>query len=324
MKIFRRWLATCLFMVAILGMATVANAKDITNHLAPDYSQDSSWSVVTKDPARSFDVFFIHPTTYGKAEYGLNAPIDKIEIRKGTDASVQTQASAFKKSCNIYAPRYRQVSMEVLGMETEKREPYLTVAENDILRAFNYYLEHFNNGRPYILASHSQGSVVALRLLKKHKGLAKKDQMVAAYLIGWTFTDNDLKESGLPLAVAPEQTGALITWNTIGKGGNSPTLLPGANCVNPLTWTASRENAPASLNLGAVIDLDDGTVRKIKNFTSARINEAGGLEIPTPSIVDQLDMKMGPEVYHRYDYAFFYENIVENAKARCKAWAEKK
>lgn len=320
MKTNKRWFVVGLFIAIALGIATLAGAAN--NPL--DYSKDSSWSFITKKPLKSFDVFFMHPTTYGTTKFGLNAPIDDKGIIKETDDTVLSQASVFEEKCNIYAPRYRQMSIAALSMTDEKRAPYLAVAENDVLAAFKYYLKHYNHGRPYILAAHSQGSKIALCILKKHRDLFRNDQLVAAYLLGWTFTDEDLKQIKLPLAVKPDQVGALITWNTIGKGGNSPVLLPGANCVNPLTWTNTTKEQPASLNLGAVIELTDGTIAKIKHFTSARINQAGGLEIPTPAIEDKLDMRMGKAIYHRYDYDFFYANLVENVGVRCDAWANKK
>jgi hypothetical protein len=305
-----------LLIITALGFSAGGTAAD----KPLDYGKDASWSYLTKQPDKAFDVFFVHPTTYGTKKYGLNAPIDDKEIMTLTDDTVATQASVFKKNCNIYAPRYRQMSIAVLEMSEEKSAPYMAVAESDVLAAFKYYLKHYNKGRPYFLASHSQGSNILLCILKKHRDLVRNDQLVAAYLLGWTFTDQDLKQINIPLAIKPDQIGGLITWNTIGKGGKSPTLLPGANCVNPLTWTNTTKEQPASLNLGAVIELTDGTVASIKHFTSARINTDGGLEIPTPSIEDKLDMRMGKAIYHRYDYAFFYGNLVENVGVRCQAW----
>jgi hypothetical protein len=304
-----------LVIIATLGLsAGTAAAHPL------DYGKDASWSYLPTQPAKAFDVFFVHPSTYDTKKYGLIAPITDKKIKKRSDDAVAAQASVFKDKCNIYAPRYRQMSIAALGMSEVERASYLAVVESDVLAAFEYYLKHYNNGRPYFLASHSQGSNVLLFLLKKHRDLVRNDQLVAAYLIGWTFTDDDLKEIRLPLAITPTQLGGLITWNTIGKGGKSPTLLPGANCVNPLIWTNTTKDQPASLNLGAVIGLNDGTIAKIEHFTSARINQDGGLEIPTPSIEDKLDMGMGKANYHRYDYAFFYRNLVENVGVRCQAW----
>ncbi len=289
---------------------------------APDYADPASWSALPEsgEPAKPVDVFFMHPTTYGTLEFGLNAPITDPAIRAATDGTVADQASAFADCCAVYAPRYRQVSIEVMRMDPEEKERHLAVAEADMLAAFTYYLEHDNKGRPFILAGHSQGSNVTELFLTRHRDLVPDDKLVAAYLPGWTFTAEGLAALGLPLAERPSQTGAIVTWNTVGKGGKSPTILPGALCVNPLTWTTDKAEAPASLDSYARITLNDGRTVRIEHFTPARINDAGGLEIPRPAIEDQLRMGLGEAIYHRYDYAFFYGNIAQNAKARCEAW----
>ena len=312
-----------LILVMVAGGCGITD-KPITTNTAPDYSSNACWSIQTVDPDKPIDVFFVHPTTYDTTSDGFNASLTNETVNQQTDADVLSQASVFDQDCNIYAPRYRQMSIEVLSMDEGEKDRYLSVAIDDVLAAFTYYLENLNDGRPYILASHSQGPNVILEILRKYRHLVDTDRLVAAYLIGWTITDEDLKQIDLPLAVMPTQTGGIITWNTIGQGGEAPTLLPGARCINPLSWTATTNNQPAELNLGAIIELTDGTIATIDHFTSAFINEQGALVIPTPAIVDDLSMGMGEEVYHRYDYAFFYNNLVENVAARCNAWLRKK
>jgi len=313
-------------LVPLLFSVSAAYAQEVHDNPAPDYADAANWSALPDNPARPpkpVDVFFMHPTTYGSDAFGMNAPVTDPGIRAETDATVADQASAFAECCNVYAPRYRQVSIKVLGMPKDKQKQYLSLGVRDMRAAFTHYLVQYNKGRPFILAGHSQGSNVAKLFLTRHRDMVPDAKFVAAYLPGWTFTQNDLKAMRLPLAKTPTQTGALVVWNTVGKGGKSPTLLPGALCVNPLTWTTDKAEAPASLDSYARIPLADGTTLTLENFTPARINEAGGLEIPTPAIVDKLSMAMGPEVYHRYDYAFFYGNIAANAKARCDAWLSK-
>ena len=92
----------------------------------------------------------------------------------------------------------------------------------------------------------------------------------------------------------PINSVGLITWNTIGAGGQSPTLLPGANCVNPLTWTADTNEAPASQDSCAVIELTSGSVTTIPCFTSARINGNGGLQVPTSRDRRSVEHEYGP------------------------------
>src|SRR5258706_533076 len=59
------------------------------------------------------------------------------------------------------------------------------LAYQDIKTAFQYYLDHYNNGRPIIIASHSQGSSHAQRLLKEFfENGPLKNRLVAAYVIG--------------------------------------------------------------------------------------------------------------------------------------------
>ena len=315
------WLG--LFLVGSLGLTAFSDASSPIQHRAPDYASAADWSLQTDIADKPFDVFFVHPTTYGTTNMGMNQSLDDPGIRQTTDATTVSQVSVFKERCNIYAPRYRQMSIAALGMSDEEEKPYFDLALQDVHDAFVYYMTFLNNGRPFFLAAHSQGSDMMHGFFSRYRDLIPKEQLVCAYLPGWTFTDDDLTGFDLPLAVTPDQLGGLITWNTIGQGGHSPTLRAGANCVNPLTWTDATNEAPASLDRCAVIELTSGSVTTIPFFTSARINADGGLQVPTPALIDDLNMNMGVEVYHRYDYAFFYSNLVHNVGQRCDAWVNR-
>ncbi len=86
----------------------------------------------------------------------------------------------------------------------------------DIQDAFEYYLKHFSGGRPFILAGHSQGTMTLIELIKnKFGGDAElRCRLVAAYLIGYTVTDDDLSIAGLTAAGGAYDTGVVITYNT--------------------------------------------------------------------------------------------------------------
>jgi hypothetical protein len=294
---------------------------------APDYGQEKYWSIKETNPAKKIDVFFVHPTTYGPPANGhLIADLNNEKLNRITDRdTIQWITAAFAESCNVFAPRYRQMNIEVLQMDDSKVQEYLQTPVADVEAAFKYYLNNLNHGRPFILAAHSQGSYVTKTLLLKKPELVDKSKLVAAYLPGWTFTDKDIADLDLKLSERPEQTGCLITWNTIGPGGISPTIKKGARCVNPLSWNTETKEFPASANIEAKIFLSEDKNLMIKNFTAARINEAGALEVPTPpqKILQQLNMSLGPEVYHRYDYDFFFFNVKENVTTRCEAYLKK-
>ncbi len=289
----------------------------------PDYSQKSCWLRAETNPKKEFDVFFVYPTTYGNEKDGMNARLDNKEANEGAESAYQRQTTVFKEMCNIYAPRYRQASIKVLSLPEKDRDKYLNIGLGDVHEAFKYYLKHYNNGRPFILAGHSQGSQIIRNFLLKYGSLVDKKKLVAVYAIGYTITADDLKKMGLSLAVKADQTGGIIVWNTVGKNGKSPVVEPGALCVNPLNWTNAHAEQPKSKNIYARISLGNGKFLKIPHFTSAQIDNRGTLVIPTPSVIDQLKTGMGPEVYHGYDYDFFYGNLVKNIAARCKAWQKK-
>jgi alpha-beta hydrolase superfamily lysophospholipase len=64
--------------------------------------------------------------------------------------------------------------------------PPVDLAYADVKAAFQYYLAHYNEGRPIIIAGHSQGTAHATRLLHEffeHDPKLRR-QLVAAYLIG--------------------------------------------------------------------------------------------------------------------------------------------
>lgn len=306
--------------IIMLFSAAVPLMADAAAGQGPDYAQKKCWVRLDSNADKSFDVFFVHPTTYMDLKDGYNASLDNAEVNKSTEKTVERQASVFEETCNIFAPRYRQASIAVLKLDGQTRDKYLKNGMKDVRAALEYYLKHYNNGRPFILASHSQGSSVLLMLLLNHRGMIDDRKLIAAYMIGWTITEKDLKQLKLPLAEKADQTCVVITWNTIGDGGKSPTLLPGALCVNPLSWTTDRKDQPKTLNIYAKVLLKDGKKVKIPHFTSAQIGANGGLVIPVPSIIDEINMGMGPAVYHAYDYDFFYGNLAENAAVRCRAW----
>ncbi len=151
---------------------------------APDYANKESWAVwpgraspadqippgidgtIAKNPKA--DVFFIHPTTF-LANSSWNAKYDEGDFT-GTQldqAVLRYQVSAFNGCCRMYAPRYRQATLSAFLNPGADANKSFDLAYSDVVRAFDYYLANANKGRPFILASHSQGSLHAVRLLQE-------------------------------------------------------------------------------------------------------------------------------------------------------------
>ncbi len=169
----------------------------------PDYSLEKNWSSLpfrkdaadkipndekwVNDSLKPVDVFYIYPTIY-ESGGTWNADLDNKALNRKIDSKpVQYQASVFNTSCQVYVPRYRQSIIKAF-YDKENGPKSLAFAYEDVKKAFQYYIDNYNHGRPFIIASHSQGTYHARRLLKEmidSTNLSKR--MVAAYVIGYAI-----------------------------------------------------------------------------------------------------------------------------------------
>lgn len=305
---------------------------------APDYQDESSWAalpsrldsadllpsrdMIDKQKTSDVDVFFLHPTTYigKKGEKMWNAHIEDEKLNERTDkTSIKYQATIFNGVGRVYAPRYRQAHLEAFYTKKKKGDASkaLALAYEDVKAAFGYYMEHYNHGRPIVIAGHSQGTLHAAKLMKEYFDEDDlSDKLVAAYLIGMPVKGDYFKEI-LPCE-GPKQTGCYCTWRTV-KDGYYPKkfYVPNANIIvtNPLTWTLDKAYAPAELNAGAVLKkFDKGP---ILHFIDARADD-GLLMVSRPKIpgVPFLPSRN----YHIADMNFFYVNIRQNAQLRVEEY----
>lgn len=259
--IFRDTLGMLMFFAALKPDQTFA---EDSRHHAPDYSDPSAWAALPDkvDPAdttpqgavdaqasASVDVFFIHPTTYYKSDHWL-APVDDVDANRITDDQVlRGQAAVFNSCCAIYAPRYRQATLFSFMDDSGDGQAAIAFAYEDVERAFQYYLDNFNQGRPFIIAGHSQGGLHADTLMNNRiVGTLLQDQLVAAYPVGYYLSEGE----GLPVCRTATQTGCQVTWNAVAPDSNSFQDTSGSICVNPINWQADGSRADFSEHVGAV------------------------------------------------------------------------
>ena len=290
---------------------------------------------------RPADVFFIHPTTY-LATTISNARYDepgatRARLEQGV---LRFQASVFNGCCRIYAPRYRQAALGsfLKAKDAAAATAAYELAYQDVERAFDYYISHENHGRPFLLASHSQGSLHAMRLLQERiAGRALQKQLIAAYIVGYALP-SDIARPGVPVCGTAQSTGCLVDWNTTAADTNEETrrtsrliwldghYQPFATrqpvCVNPLNWLPDSA-APAALNLGALPAVLPGQALRapVSKLTGARCD--GGLlrvSIPWSQRGGFTNLLTVLGSYHVFDYNLFYLNIRANAAERIAAY----
>lgn len=290
-----------------------------------DYSSASNWiarpSTITKD----VDVFFLYPTGYQGGSHDLS-DINNSTMVAHANISKAGQASVFAQSCNIYMPKYRQLSVSALR-KYGNEENMIYMASFDLYSALDYYFENCNNGRPFIIAGHSQGSVWATVILqdymKKHPEYLKR--MVAAYVIGYSITKDYLKRNThLKFATGATDTGVIISYNTEGvgnKNADNMVVEKGAVAINPLNWKTDSTKASTSQNLGS-LDHSTGKITT-PGIADAQLDLERGVVICTTVPKSMATQGFGPESYHTYEYSFYYMNLVKNVADRIAAFKSK-
>ena len=304
-----------------------------------DYANAAHWLSAPADPTRKVDVFYLYPTSYVKAAPGapIVCPVDDPGMVKGAGVAFERQAWAFRTFANIYAPYYRQADAASRAALPQAQQDQIVAGAptQDGIAAFDYYIRHFNHGRPFILAGHSLGSNVMANLLAKYMkarpGVYKR--MVAAYVVGYSITPRYLSlHPFLKFATGASDTGVIISWNTEAPtvDGTNPVLLPGGLVINPITWTRKETEATAAQNLGS-IELDPstggtpmmnthGTILRVMSLADARIDKAKGVVICTtidPTVSPYYTPGGFPQgVLHPFDYPFYFFDVRANATNR--------
>lgn len=258
----------------------------------PDYAQLKNWAAHPQIDSKvklrpegvkestawkdgTVDCFFIYPTLYFGATH-WNAPIDHAGVNELVEELIlPAQASVFNSCCRIFAPRYRQATFcSFLGAGKNGRNA-LSLAFEDILNAFDYYIKHLNKGRPFFIAGHSQGALHVMRLLEERiDSTPLAQQLVAAYPIGFWFPMDKfgftLKQ--LTAANAANTINCVVAWDTYMETGRPIRILDRAEMwyakkgritwrrrarkrilgVNPLNWKQTREVVNSTYHEGAV------------------------------------------------------------------------
>ena len=308
----------------------------------PDYSNLDYWAAhpykhdpsdsVSKPmienyrPDSTVDIFFLYPTTYTDAakSSGWNAPIDSALLNAKTDYStILYQASIFNNAGRIFAPRYRQANywsyFPITKEDSVNAFNSFEEAYSDIKNAFEYYLEHWNKGRPIIIASHSQGTTHAKRLLKEFfEGKNLQNKLVVAYIVGIPVEEKYF--SSLKPCDEPNQTGCFCTWRTFKQNYESDYVKNQKEKIivtNPLTWNTTQPLANRSLNNGSVL-LNFNKLNK--HVADANIHN-GILWTRKPKFFGNIFYNS--KNYHVADFNLYYVSVRENVQQRINAYWKK-
>ena len=240
---------------------------------APDYSQDSAWlclpgrsdvcstplpttalnangygsvgkSIVAKDPP--VDCFYVYPTV--SRDPGMNSDLHADAEEK---SAAEVQFARFASVCRPFAPIYRQMTVSAVVAFTAGAniDEAGAIAYRDVAAAWRNYIRTRNDGRPFVLIGHSQGSLMIQQLIareiEKEPALAARMKLAIipgfdllvpqGKLVGGTFKKT-------PLCSRPGETGCVISWTSYREKNVPPEGAlfgiadrPGmtVGCVNP-------------------------------------------------------------------------------------------
>jgi hypothetical protein len=326
---------------------------------APNYADPSAWAALPgadhPDAAdlvpagetvgdlqgeAAVDVFYIHPTTF-RGRDNWNQDLGDVATNAWTDISViARQASAFNGCCRVYAPRYRQAATAALYATDDSGDKARALAYQDVKTAFQFYLDRYNDGRPFILAGHSQGTFFIGQLLEEMvDATAIRPQFVAAYAVGIGFPVGAFGRQYKTISICkqPDDTGCVVTWNTVGRDGEIKAALErnaaryearfktreGSEtvCVNPLTFAFDQPDAAASMNMGALPGTAvAGPLPALKAGVVGATCKDGMLYADIPASDDFKLLVLPGANLHFHDFDLFFKNIRDNAIVRVGAY----
>jgi hypothetical protein len=240
---------------------------------APDYSKASSWlclpgrkdvcstplpttalnpngygangpSTVAKDPP--IDCFYVYPTVSN--DPGMNS-----DLTAGSEENhaAEAQFARFASVCRPFAPVYRQMTVASIAAYATGAD--ITgagmLAYGDVAAAWRNYLRTRNQGRPFVLIGHSQGSLMLQQLIVREiendPAVAKRMKLaiIPGYnvlvpqgkLVGGTFKKT-------LLCTRPGETRCVMAWSSFREKNVPPAGAifgyadqPGmtVGCVNP-------------------------------------------------------------------------------------------
>lgn len=280
------------------------------------YADSSLWYQTGRQIDNNLpDVFYILPTcifdwsdSLGVTQHHALPSMPK--HRRKMEPSYQLADQIFGDSANFFAPYYRQITLDSWFYDEDVVNERFVLSFSDIVKAFGYYINNLNNGRPFILAGFSQGGKGVVELLKIMPADMRK-KMIAAYVIGYKVTADDIEScDNFYPAQSEFDTGVTVVYNTVADTSTICKLVSygGKYVINPASWSTDtlwhRLNDSVSLRL----DLE-------KNVVVAK-----GL---TPSLyyVKSLDILFKEGNLHLQELYLYKDVLQKNVKTRAKSFS---
>lgn len=280
---------------------------------APHYEDASQWYI--HDQNGVADIFYVISTETGDHMEGADTchfantqdPLQRSQMFK----EMAAVDSFYTGKLNYYSPYYRQASMHTLA-DGKKLASRMLRAIEDVKQSWKYYLTHFNQGRPFVLAGYSQGAAAVIAILKEMPDSIAQ-RMVAAYVIGYKVTAEDIDETpNLRPAKGSTDCGVTVCFNSVASPDCELDLVSGGTqmCINPVNWRTDTVSAtfiydspPTKERLSVACDPNHHLLI-VKGFKTDEILPVIGI----------------PGNYHNFELRFYHPYICRNIDDRVKTY----
>lgn len=160
-----------------------------------------------------FDCFYVYPTV--SEDPGTNSDLS---IDPEQTAVALYQASRFSNVCRVWAPMYRQLTLE--GIDGPVPPGAIELAYGDVKAAFAEYMRKYNKGRGVVLIGHSQGAGMLQQLIRGKIDPYKpaRKRLVSAMLLGGNVLVKQGSGKGgvfknVSACVKPKQTRCVVAYS---------------------------------------------------------------------------------------------------------------
>lgn len=297
--------------------ADIKPAEQVYVPVQPHYSDSQMWTVLRNDiDGSGADVFYI-PSTWEFDWYTDDGTVShyadpSLEAhRSNMSIEIDEVAEYMAEGNNFYSPYYRHITLDswaTLNEDTINRR-YHDVAFVDVQNAFSHFIDHENNNRPFILAGFSQGGKSVVELLKTIDSQTRS-RMIAAYVLGYKVTPDDVKEHPyIKAAQDSADTGVVICYNSVSdvKYLKPVVSAPNVMCINPVNWRT--DATPAILDDTITVTLHpQAKVLVLDGFDGSYL----------PNILDILNVGD----YHGIEPWVYSECLRKNFHTRIKAYRQ--
>ena len=232
-----RWLC-------VSGTNDICSTPLNTAALNPNGYGTTGLSTVARNP--KIDCFILYPTVSRDA--GMNSDLNPGGGEE--KASIASQFARLSGVCRTFAPIYRSMTLGAVTAAAAGGDVTVpaAIAFGDVRAAWRNYLTTRNQGRPFVLVGHSQGSLMLIQLLARDiEGRPEAKRMKLAILPGFNVQVPQGKRVGgtfksTPLCATPGETGCVLSWVSFRERNAPPAgalfgiaSAPGMSvgCTNP-------------------------------------------------------------------------------------------